>query len=199
MLTADEGRTKLDIDIWQNPNFMRHDTLGWNYRLSEFSAAIALAQLEKLDYFVDLRIKSASAFLEVIKDCEYLVPQKVPSHSINSYWALGVKYLGEKYIGVSWFDFRKKYMDLGGDGIFGAWQVPYNEPLIANGTFKNHDNHLYGDIKYEKGLCPIAESIQKMMMVFKTNYRSEEDAILKADCLQKTIDFFQNDCVFNWF
>ena len=47
-LQADEGRVKLDLDVFQNPNFKRHDALGWNYRLSEFLSAIALAQLENL-------------------------------------------------------------------------------------------------------------------------------------------------------
>ena len=40
---------KLNLDDFQKPNYKRHDQIGWNYRLSEFSAAIALAQLEKID------------------------------------------------------------------------------------------------------------------------------------------------------
>lgn len=33
----------------QNPMYKRHDTLGWNYRMNEFTAAIALAQLEQIE------------------------------------------------------------------------------------------------------------------------------------------------------
>ena len=41
--------------------------LGWNYRLSEFNAAIALAQLEKHEELINLRIESAKIFLEVME------------------------------------------------------------------------------------------------------------------------------------
>ena len=48
-LKADEGRIRLNQDVFQNPHYKRHDVLGWNYRLSEFNAAIALAQLERVE------------------------------------------------------------------------------------------------------------------------------------------------------
>ena len=77
-LKADEGRIRLNQDVFQNPHYKRHDVLGWNYRLSEFNAAIALAQLERVEELVDLRIKSANLFIEAMQTCDYLVPQEVP-------------------------------------------------------------------------------------------------------------------------
>ncbi len=190
-LQADEGRVKLDLDVFQNPNYKRHDTLGWNYRLSEFLSAIALAQLENLDEIVERRTESAKKFLEVVNDCSFLRPQYVPDYSTNSYWALGILYEGQEKIGVSWEEFRKEYMKNGGDGIYGAWSVPYLEPLISDRAYVSRLPAVYEGLSYKKGLCPVAEKIQSKMMVFKTNYRDVNLASYKADILAKTIEKIQ--------
>ncbi len=90
-------------------------------------------------------------------------------------------------IGVPWQDFRKKYMENGGDGIYGAWSVPYLEPVMAERNFVTRMPSIYEDIKYHKGMCPVAEKIQSQMMVFKTNYRNPDLARIKANALRKTI------------
>ncbi len=185
-LQAGDGRIKLEPDKWQNPNFERHGKIGWNYRLPEFNSAIALAQLERLESLVEMRIKSANCFLEVMSDCNYLIPQKTPKNYINSFWALGARFTNKD---VSWYDFRKKYMSLGGDGIYGAWKVPYLEPAILNKDYVNLNPLVYENIEIS-GSCPNAELIQKEMMVFKTNYRDIALAEKKAEVLQKTIRYF---------
>ena len=87
--SAKSGRTKLNLDDFQKPEYKRHDQIGWNYRLSEFLAAITVAQLEKIDDLINLRIKTSEMFLSVIKDtkCDYLIPQKSMEGVTNSYWA----------------------------------------------------------------------------------------------------------------
>lgn len=189
-LRAEEGRIRLNQDIFQNPNYKRHDVLGWNYRLSEFNAAIAYAQLERVEELVDLRIKSANLFIEAMKTCDYLIPQELPSGYVNSYYTLGVIYEGKERIGVSWEDFRKAYVEAGGDGIYGAWSVPYLEPMVANRQFAKRCPWVYESISYPVGLCPVAEKIQPKIMQFKTNYRSENLAEKKADILRDVIKKF---------
>ena len=191
-LTADNGRIKLDPSIFQNPDYKRHDEIGYNYRLAEFNSAIALAQLERIDELVSLRVDSANIFLDAIEDCDFLIPQFTPDYIKNSYWALGIKYYGDDKLGVSWFDFRKKYIKLGGDGIYGAWSVPYLEPSIQNRAYHKFNPDVYENVKYEKGICPNAEEVQRRLMVFKTNYRSLELAKIKADILKQTIEYFTN-------
>ncbi|HPL67483.1 MAG TPA: DegT/DnrJ/EryC1/StrS family aminotransferase [Smithellaceae bacterium] len=189
-LKAEEGRVRLNQDVFQNPHYKRHDVLGWNYRLPEFNAAIALAQLERIEELIELRIKSAQYFIDVMKTCDYLIPQFVPSGYTNTYYTLGVVYEGDKSIGVSWEDFRKAYIDHGGDGIYGAWSVPYLEPMIATRQFANRCPWVYEDLRYEKGLCPVAEALQPKIMQFKTNYRDVNLAENKAIALLKTIKDF---------
>ena len=178
---------KANLDVFQNPNYKRHSDIGWNYRLPEFNSAIALAQLERLDEMVELRKQSAKVFLDTIKDCDFLTPQVTPEYSDNSYWALGVKF-EEELAGISWYDFRKAYMNNGGDGIYGAWSVPYLEPVMSERNFVKRLPEIYKNVHYKKGLCPVAEEVQSKLMVFKTNYRSLELAQEKADILKKTIE-----------
>lgn len=191
-LKAENGAVKANKNVWQNPNYERHDEIGWNYRMPEINSALAYAQIERLDEIVDLRIESAKIFLEVINKCDYLVPQKTKDDRKNSYWAIAVLYNGEKEIGVSWYDFRQKYIELGGDGYYGTWQVPYLEPVMRDRNFVKRNPEIYKDIEYKEGLCPVAESVQKRLMAFKTNYRNLDLARYKASCLQKTIDFYKN-------
>lgn len=186
-LRAEEGRIRLNQDVFQSPNYKRHDEIGWNYRLPEFNAAIALAQLERIDELIELRIKSADLFIEVMSECDYLIPQKVPQGYMNSYYTLGVIYEGKDAVGVSWENFRKAYIEAGGDGIYGAWSVPYLEPVIAERKFVKRCPWVYDNVRYWNGLCPVAEAIQPKIMQFKTNYRDLALAKRKAKALAGVI------------
>jgi perosamine synthetase len=179
-----------EIDLLDS-NLKRHDEIGWNYRMPEFNAAIALAQLERAKELTNLRIKSAKLFLKIINQYpDFFSPQKHLDHSINSYWALAVKYYGDKNKNISQKTFKKKYLELGGDIIRGAWSVPYLEPVISKNKFKEFNKNIYKDIYYKKGNCPIAEKIQKQLMIFKTNYRNLKIAERQSSLLLKTIKYF---------
>lgn len=186
-LRAEDGRVRLNQDMFQNPNYKRHDTLGWNYRMPEFTAAVAYAQLERVDELVKMRQESARVFMEVMEDCEFLIPQETPEGYVNSYYSLGVRYLGEEKLGVSWQDFRKQYVEMGGDGYYGAWSVPYLEPVISERMFVKRLPGVYENVNYEEGLCPVAEKVQKQIMQIKTNYRDLDLAKQKADILYQVI------------
>jgi hypothetical protein len=115
------------------------------------------------------------------------VPQFVPAGYKNSYWSLALVYEGHSSAGVSWQQFRKRYLENGGDGIYGAWSVPYLEPVMAKGNFKKMNPLVYEGISYVPGLCPVAEEVQQKIMQFKTNYRNIDLAREKARILKKTI------------
>lgn len=190
-LRAEDGRVRLNQDMFQNPKYKRHDTLGWNYRMPEFTAAVAYAQLERVDELVKLRQDNAKIFMDVMKECDYLVPQYTPENTVNSYYSLGVVYNGQESIGVSWEEFRKTYVEMGGDGFYGAWSVPYLEPVMANHVFAKRLPQIYKNIEYHEGLCPVAERVQAKLMQFKTNYRDLDLAEKKADVLRKVIRKFK--------
>lgn len=183
----EKGRiTKDDI---QSPTFERHVVMGWNYRPSDLCGAVALAQLERLDELVEMREIAAKYFLDAIEPFSWLVPQATPKGYVNSYWAFVIKLDTNK---VEWHTFRKKFMELGGHGIYGAWMLGHLEPLYRNQAFLGREKMIsrYGDYKYEKGLCPVAEAIQPTLLQFKTNYWDEADAVAQADILRQTAEFF---------
>lgn len=186
-LKASEGRIRLNQDVFQDPNYKRHDSVGWNYRLPEFNSAVALAQLERVRELVELRVRSAEFFLEVIESSDLFIPQAVSQRSSHSYYTLAARYVGEEKYGVSWQDFRKIYISMGGDGIYGAWSVPYLEPVMSNGEYKKINPTVYENTNYQPGECPVAERIQPQIMQFKTNYRDLKLASRKANSLEKTI------------
>lgn len=183
----EKGRiTKDDI---QSPLYERHVVLGWNYRPSDLCGAVALAQLERLEELVEMREIAARHFLEAIADFNWLTPQFTPEGYVNSYWAFTVKIDIEK---VTWQAFRKKFMELGGDGIYGAWVLGYLEPMYRNQAFLGREKLLArnGIYRYEQGICPIAEKVQPCLLQFKTDYWDEADAVMQAEILRKTAEFF---------
>ena len=195
-IEAEEGRVRLRRDDFQNPSFERHDSFGWNYRLPEVAAAVGLAQLERLNDYVAKRKAIANMYAEAIEGCDYLIPQQTPEGYVNSYYTYAMAYEGQEALGVPWADFRRQYIELGGDGFYAAWQITYNEPVIRQMAFygKGCPVHcpLYEGprVEWGPGLCPVADRLQPKLMQLKTNYGDLDEAREKAAALKRTIDYF---------
>lgn len=176
---AKKGKiTKKDI---QDPNYSRHVSLGYNYRMSELCAAVVLAQLERADDLIKPRILAAQNFSEAIKDTNLLKQQFTPSYCINSYWSFSVVLNTDKPE-IDWYKFRDLFVKNGGDGFYAAWKLSYFEPLFLN-EIQNKQN-VYQ--KYQNGLCPNAEFLQTRMIQLKTNYWNSDDSKRQAEILNKT-------------
>lgn len=177
--------SKTDI---QDPDYCRHVSLGWNYRMSDVCSAVALGQLEHLEELVDVRRKSAEIFNDAIKGNGILIPQKTGTDYENAYWAYTVKLADDS---ISWREFRDKYLELGGDGIYAAWKLTYQEPFFREMNFLRRDELINKNVSYEDGICPVAEALQPRLLQFKTNYYNPEIAEIKAEALLKTINYFK--------
>ena len=179
-MTASAGRTSLALSDVQDPGYERFDTIGLNYRMSEVSAAVGLAQFERIEDIVNRRIAVAKMFDEAVKGCEWIVPQYTPEGYKHSHYTFSFEYKGFEALGITWKEFYNMYVEMGGDGFYSACVVPYLEPV-----FQNHDK--YKNI-YTKGMCPVAEDLQKKIMQFKANYRSLSEARIKANILKTLVD-----------
>lgn len=182
-LSSKKGRiSKEDI---QSPNYDRHISLGFNYRLSEPGAAIALAQLERLERLVNQRMKCAKIFLKAIDSFSFINHQITPENCINSYWTLGLV-LESNDNDKDWFNFRKIFIKNGGDEYYAAWKLTYEEPLFKNNEkIKNASWQ-----KFEKGLCPTSEYLQKRLIQLKTNYWKISMAKKQSEILYKSLKEF---------
>ena len=68
-------------------------------------------------------------------------------------------------------------MEFGGDGIYAAHQLVYNETCFLNN-------------KISRGKTPVAEKIQKELMLFTTNQKDQNERSIQINALEKTIEFF---------
>lgn len=186
-LPAGDGRIRRNKDIFQNPAYKRHDAFGYNFRMPEVAAALGLAQTERMDWFIDLRLKIAAMYADAIKGCDYLVPQYTPPGYKNTYWTYTCRY---ERTDVPWTDFRAKYVEFGGDGIYAAWALLYDETVFTSGAWKKVCPPLYGPLEYRRPLCPVAEKVQPKLMQFVTNFGSVDEAEPQVDALRKTIRHF---------
>ncbi|GHS90153.1 GDP-perosamine synthase [Bacteroidia bacterium] len=182
-VSAKQGKiTRQDI---QDPRYARHISLGFNYRMSELQAAVACAQLERANELVQQRIKVAEIFDQVVNSTDLLRRQVEPDEYKNSYWSYSV-ILNTDKPETEWYRFRDLFVKNGGDGYYAAWMLSYDEPLFRNIIQKW--NGVWQ--KYQAGLCPTAEYLQKRMMQLKTNYWNLVEAEQQAEILQKTIKQF---------
>jgi perosamine synthetase len=195
MVTADSGQVRTKAFAFQDPNYKRHTSLGWQYRLPEVCAALGMAQLARLNDYVAKRQAIWALYADAVEDCSFLKPQFTPPGYVNACWTFAAKYEGEESLGVSWHDFAEKFHEFSGEGIYAAWSVVYLEPVIAERRFYGHGcptacPHCHSDIAWGKGLCPVAESVQPKLMQFKGNIGDLEEARRQADALRRTIEFF---------
>jgi perosamine synthetase len=163
----------------QQPDFKRHDLIGYNFRMPEVCAAMGLAQLDKIDDLIQKRIKIAKLYIEAVKGCKWLIPQFVANNVLHSYWAFTIKLDTDNY-NISWQTFRESFIKNGGKSFYGAWRLSYLEPSLLDMKFSN--------MTYKEGLCPVAESIQPRLIQLKTNFESIKTAEEQALILSETIN-----------
>ena len=186
-MKSGDGRIRTDKKLFQDPNYQRHDAFGYNFRMPELAAAVGLAQVERAQELIELRLKVARMFAQACAEADYLVPQKTPDGYMNTFWTYAVKYVRND---VSWYEFRDKFMEFGGDGVYAAWVLVYNEALFTNGSFRIRAPYYYEGVHYEPGLCEVAEKIQPQLMQFITNYGDLNEASTQVEALSKTINFY---------
>lgn len=176
------------VDI-QNPDYSRHVSLGWNYRMTELVGAVVRGQIERSKELIDRRKHVASEIINLIDKCSWLTPQKNPENSENSFWSAAILLQSEN---ISWQEFRDKFMSFGGKGIYAAWKLGYLEPAIQNRNLLGRERLIERSRleEYRIGLCPVAERIQPRILSFRTNEWSDAGLNDQLQALRKTIDFF---------
>ncbi|SOD18642.1 perosamine synthetase [Pedobacter xixiisoli] len=96
------------------PRFVHHE-IGWNYRISNLQAALAVAQLEQIEHFLTIKRSMGNFYqqkLAFLKEKGYQLPVIQTDASQNLYWVFGivapsetekealVKHLNEQKIGT---------------------------------------------------------------------------------------------------
>lgn len=192
-LTAKPGDNVVAEELRCHPSFTRHTSLGYNFRLPEIAAAVALGELERLEELIAMRTAVAECFSEVVDACDWLIPQKTPEGYVNSFWTYTVRIARDD---VDWAAFRQKFVELGGDGFYGAYLPVYREPVFGNlseavKARPERYPHFAGLLPdYREVCCPVWEAIQPRVIQLKTNYFELPTAERQADALARTIRSF---------
>ena len=119
MLVTDDEQLAMDCRSLRNLCFQPkkrfvHERLGWNYRMTNLQAALGLAQLERLDEFVQRKRSMGKNYTQGLRMLnEVQLPLEKTDYAENIYWVFGLvlddsigfgaeeamKMLGEKGIG----------------------------------------------------------------------------------------------------
>jgi perosamine synthetase len=68
-----------------------HEELGWNFRFTNLQAALGLAQLERLDEFVDRKRRMGALYTKLLGDLRNVqLPLPKTSYADNIYWVYGL-------------------------------------------------------------------------------------------------------------
>jgi perosamine synthetase len=68
-----------------------HKELGWNYRITNLQAALGLAQLEQLDFFIKRKREIGNLYAELLKDLKGISQPVISTeYSDNIFWVYGL-------------------------------------------------------------------------------------------------------------
>jgi perosamine synthetase len=175
-LSAESGKVRTDRDKLQNPDWERFETIGFNFRMNQMAAAVALAQMERADFFINLRRSMGKDYESALMKSELLTPQYEPDGYTYTYYTFSAKFNGDLH-GIKWAEFRRKYIEFGGDGMYAASKLLHQEPAFR-------------DRKIGRGDTPVAVDLQKSLMNFTTNQANKEEREIQICALNKTLHYF---------
>lgn len=87
---AERCRSLRNLCFKEKQRFV-HEELGWNYRMTNLQAALGLAQLERLDEFVERKRQMGRLYTELLTGVSGVqLPLATTDYAENIYWVYGV-------------------------------------------------------------------------------------------------------------
>lgn len=142
---------RIEPETLKSPGFVRHHTLGWNYRMSDLVAREGLNRLKYADTLKRERREAAFLYARAIADCDWITPQHVPDGWGHDYWCYAVALDSPD----RWHPLADRIVRHGGERPYAAWRLTYQEPAFRGIA--------------PDGTCPVAEGLQPRLMQFQTN------------------------------
>ena len=124
-----------------------HEKLGWNFRMTNMQAALGVAQLERLDEFVERKKEMGKKYMNGLSGIEGIqLPQPKTDYAENIYWVFGL--VLDKSIGFN----AEEVINLLGERGIGC--RPFFCPMHQQPVFRRMG--LFND-----GFFPVAEMLYK--------------------------------------
>lgn len=151
-----------------------HFTLGTNYRLSAFQAAVLLVQLRRLPEQTKLRAENVAYFGQRLKDIEGLtLPDSDPRVEQHPYYLVTLRYRPEGFAGL---DRDTVIRALVAEGV--PFKPTYPHPLYKNPVFTDRDQR-YRDVYLPEAERLCRDGIWLNHTVFLSS-RDDVDDIVRA-------------------
>ena len=173
MMFADKNFNRLGKDVVKNVPY-----LAPNYRMNELTAAVALAQLDRVEDICARRHAFGDKLGAALQDLPGVYPHKVLEDCECSYWFYMLR-VDEKELGTTRTEFVKALQAEGlpaSEGYIPSCVYQYD--MFKNKTVYPGDTQypLDGDIVYKDGDCPVAESILATCLKLAINeFYTEQD------------------------
>ena len=172
--------------------------LGYNYRLTELQAAVALAQVRRLDELTANRIAIAEAITDRLHGIDGLTPAYVAPDARHVYYLYAIK-LDAKRLGLTRPQF-KAALDAEGVACTAGYVKPiYLYPMYAKSVAQRREGFGAGiwhppagsPVRYERGICPVTERMYFEELLLTNICRADlgpEDAFEFVRAIQKVVD-----------
>ena len=181
-------------NVWafsgESPTMM---TLNW--RMNELTAAVGLAQLQRVDHIVqDYYNVTQKIFEDAIADCRWLKNRRIPPRATQAGYWFACKWDGDAH-GLDYDRFQKLNEELGIGLRFGFNQVaPYQFDFFRNGDVYGHGVPYHtppftelSDYRYRDGLCPVVEEVMPRLVTVSLIFLRIDEARRSAEKLRQAI------------
>ena len=176
------------------------EVLSSNYRMTEFAAAVGVAQLRKVPRYLETYRKGKEILDDAVAGCKWLDARKALPGSLVSPYAWCCLFHGER-ADIPYGVFKAALQQAGGDFNTGFTQRPgylyemFRNPKAYGDKGCPYNCHLYkGKVDWKEGLCPVAEEIIPRL-VFTRNMHPVKEIRTKAKILKKAIALAESGTV----
>ena len=126
-----------------------HEQLGWNFRMTNLQAAIGLAQLERLDEFVQKKREIGSFYNELLFDIKGIqCPLIETSYSKNIYWVYGIVIKKPNLINAQ---AAMQLLHKKGVGTRPFFYPMHKQPVLNNLGYFIGETYPVAELMYESG------------------------------------------------
>ena len=162
------------------------NVIGFNLRLTELQAAVAVAQMEQLDERNRARRANQSRLVEGLRGFPFLVPQRIDPHVEEAPYATTFRYVRRDGM-PSRDEVVARLQREGVPAVGGYERLLHEHPLfarrIAYGT-ASHPFALRPDVRYGRGTLPRSEARNRELIWFtcinSPNTAEDMDDIVRA-------------------
>ena len=172
------------------------NTLGTNYRMTEIDAAVAVAQLGRLDRELEVRRALATRLSDRLREYDQLITPVTADGCTHSFYRYAIRLVPEALDGVG-RDVLVRALRAEGIPI----EVGYVKPLYLQPLYQTRNGrglngcpwtcgHWTGQVSYEPGICPTVERLHEWEVILLDVCRSplqEADIDAVADAFEKVL------------